>query len=174
MAETERLHRQRLSGPQIAHVLGMAVSTMGVVRRRLAYTETLPSERKEDTTAFLERAVAIGPWTHSYNVAKPHAGLKGRTPLQSVNNLRGNNDEDDRLVRSRGGKRKGPGIAPSPRSSGCAGRLQRRRAVSATPMTRGSFTNAVLLLKSMPPLMFASSVMFRPNSATSQEPSSRA
>ena len=99
----------------------MAVSTMGIVRRRLAYTEILPSEREEDTTAFLERAVAIGPWTHSYNLAKAHAGLKGRTQLQSVNNLRGNNDEDDRLVRSRGGKRKGPGITPrpSPFPSGC-------------------------------------------------------
>lgn len=93
MAETERLRRQRLSSPQIAHVLGMAVSTMGIVRRRLAYTEILPSEREEDTTAFLERAVAIGPWTHSYNLAKAHAGLKGRTPLQSVNNLRVNDDE---------------------------------------------------------------------------------
>ncbi len=133
---------------------------------RLAYTEILPSERKEDTTAFLERALAwlgrhgvtvervmtdngsayrsklfaaalqtaqarhvrtrpytprtngkaerfiqtslrewayarpyssshertlaIGPWTDSYNLARPHAGIKGLTPWQRVNNLLGN------------------------------------------------------------------------------------
>lgn len=39
------------------------------------------------------KALAIGPWTHGYNLAKPHARLKGRTPLQSVNNLRVNDDE---------------------------------------------------------------------------------
>ena len=133
---------------------------------RLAYTEILPSERKEDTTAFLERALAwlgrhgvsvervmtdngsayrsklfakalqtagarhvrtrpytprtngkaerfiqtslrewayarpyrssaertlaIGPWTDSYNLARPHSGIKGLTPWQRVNNLLGN------------------------------------------------------------------------------------
>jgi transposase-like protein len=128
VAEIERLRRQRMSGPAIAQALGMAVSTVGAVLRRLglgklanldpkpaviryersapgemihldikklgrfdieghritgdrrkgssrgagwdflhvcgddasrlAYTEILPSERKEDTTAFLERALA--------------------------------------------------------------------------------------------------------------------
>jgi transposase InsO family protein len=128
MAEIERLRRQRMSGPAIAQALGMAVSTVGAVLRRLglgklanldpkppviryersapgemihldikklgrfdieghrvtgdrrkgasrgagwdflhvcvddasrlAYTEILPSERKEDTTAFLKRALA--------------------------------------------------------------------------------------------------------------------
>jgi transposase InsO family protein len=133
---------------------------------RLAYTEILPSERKEDTTAFLERALAwlgrhgvivervmtdngsayrsglfrqalqtagarhvrtrpytprtngkaerfiqtslrewayakpysssaertqaIGPWTDSYNLNRPHSGIKGLTPWQRVNNLLGN------------------------------------------------------------------------------------
>jgi transposase InsO family protein len=133
---------------------------------RLAYTEILPSERKEDTTAFLERALAwlkrhgvnvervmtdngsayrsklfakalqtagarhvrtrpytprtngkaerfiqtslrewayakpygssaertlaIGPWTDSYNLCRPHSGIKGLTPWQRVNNLLGN------------------------------------------------------------------------------------
>lgn len=133
---------------------------------RLAYTEILPSERKEDTTAFLQRALAwlgrhgvtvervmtdngsayrsglfrkaladagakhvrtrpytprtngkaerfiqtslrewayakpyassnertqaIGPWTDSYNLTRPHAGIKGLTPWQRVNNLLGN------------------------------------------------------------------------------------
>ena len=135
---------------------------------RLAYTEILPSERKEDTTAFLERAVAwlgrhgvsvqrvmtdngsayrsklfrqallsigarhvrtrpytprtngkaerfiqtslrewayakpysssdermaaIQPWTDAYNLARPHAGIKGLTPWQRVNNLLGNDN----------------------------------------------------------------------------------
>jgi transposase InsO family protein len=133
---------------------------------RLAYTEILPSERKEDTTAFLQRALAwlgrhgvtvervmtdngsayrsglfrqaladagarhvrtrpytprtngkaerfiqtslrewayakpyrssqertqaIKPWTDSYNLTRPHAGIKGLTPWQRVNNLLGN------------------------------------------------------------------------------------
>ena len=133
---------------------------------RLAYTEILPSERKEDTTAFLERALAwlgrhgiavervmtdngsayrsklfakalnaagarhirtrpytprtngkaerfiqtslrewayakpyassderkqaIRPWTDSYNLSRPHSGIKGLTPWQRVNNLLGN------------------------------------------------------------------------------------
>ena len=133
---------------------------------RLAYTEVLPSERKEDTTAFLERALAwlarhgvgvervmtdngsayrskpfaealraaglrhirtrpytprtngkaerfiqtslrewayarsypssadrnraIGPWTNSYNLTRPHAGIAGLTPWARVNNLLGN------------------------------------------------------------------------------------
>jgi transposase InsO family protein len=128
VAEIERLRRQRMSGPKIAQALGMAVSTVGAVLRRLglgklanldpkpaviryersapgemihldikklgrfdveghritgdrrkgssrgagwdflhvciddasrlAYTEILPSERKEDTTDFLNRALA--------------------------------------------------------------------------------------------------------------------
>lgn len=128
VAEIERMRRQRMTGPRIAQALGMAVSTVGAVLRRLglgkladldpkpeviryersapgemihldikklgrfdieghrvtgdrrkgssrgagwdflhvcvddasrlAYTEILPSERKEDTTAFLERALA--------------------------------------------------------------------------------------------------------------------
>jgi transposase InsO family protein len=133
---------------------------------RLAYTEILPSERKEDATAFLERALAwlgrhgvtvervmtdngsayrsrlfatalrtagarhvrtrpytprtngkaerfiqtslrewayarpyassdqrtaaIGPWTDTYNTARPHSGINGLTPWQRVNNLLGN------------------------------------------------------------------------------------
>jgi transposase InsO family protein len=236
VAEIERLRRQRMSGPAIAQALGMAVSTVGAVLRRLglgklanldpkppviryersapgemihldikklgrfdieghritgdrrkgssrgagwdflhvcvddasrlAYTEILPSERKEDTTAFLQRALAwlarhgvsvervmtdngsayrsglfrqavanagarhvrtrpytprtngkaerfiqtslrewayarpyassdqraraIRPWTDSYNLTRPHAGIKGLTPWQRVNNLLGN------------------------------------------------------------------------------------
>ena len=238
VAEIERLRRQRMSGPKIAQALGMAVSTVGVVLRRLglgklanldpkppviryersapgemihldikklgrfeveghrvtgdrqagrsrkagwdflhvciddasrlAYTEILPSERKEDTTAFLERALAwlarhgvsvervmtdngsayrsklfaqalqtagarhvrtrpytprtngkaerfiqtslrewayarpyassqertqaIKPWTDSYNLSRPHTGIKGLTPWQRVNNLLGNDN----------------------------------------------------------------------------------
>ena len=38
----------------------------------------------------------------------------------------------------------------------------------STPHTAGSLTNPVRLLKSMKPLTFSSSVIFRPNSATSQ------
>jgi transposase InsO family protein len=237
VAEIEQLRRQRMSGPKIAQALGMAVSTVGVILRRLgrgklsnlepkvpviryersapgemihldikklgkingvghrfaprgpgmhankghgwdflhvcvddasrlAYTEILPSEGQQDTTAFLERALAwlgrhgvsvervmtdngsayrsklfanalrqagarhvrtrpytprtngkaerfiqtslrewayarpyassaertlaIGPWTDSYNLTRPHAGLKGITPWQRVNNVLGN------------------------------------------------------------------------------------
>jgi len=236
VAEIERLRRRRMSGPGIAQALGMAVSTVGAVLRRLglgkltnldpkpaivryeraapgemihldikklgrfdieghritgdrrkgasrgagwdflhvcvddasrlAYTEILPSERKEDTTAFLKRALAwlnrhgvsvervmtdngsayrsglfrqaiaeagarhvrtrpytprtngkaerfiqtslrewayarpyassqqraeaIKPWTDSYNLNRPHTGIKGLTPWQRVNNLLGN------------------------------------------------------------------------------------
>jgi transposase InsO family protein len=236
VAEIARLRRQRMSGPKIAQALGMAVSTVGAVLRRLglgklsslepkvpviryeraapgemihldikklgrfdieghrvtgdrrkgrsrkagwdflhvcvddasrlAYTEILPSERKEDTTAFLERALAwlkrhgvsvervmtdngsayrsglfrkavadagarhvrtrpytprtngkaerfiqtslrewayarsyassaertqaIRPWTDAYNLLRPHAGIRGLTPWQRVNNLLGN------------------------------------------------------------------------------------
>ena len=133
---------------------------------RLAYTEILPSERKHDTTAFLQRALAwlarhgvgvervmtdngsayrsglfgdavaqakarhirtrpytpktngkaerfiqttlrewayakpysssaeranaLRPWTNAYNLRRPHAGIKGITPWQRVNNLLGN------------------------------------------------------------------------------------
>ena len=238
IAEIERLRRQRMSGPKIAQALGMAVSTVGAVLRRLglgklsnldpkpevvryeraapgemihldikklgrfdieghritgdrrkgssrgagwdflhvcvddasrlAYTEILASERKEDTTAFLERALAwlgrhgvtvervmtdngsayrsglfrkavadagarhvrtrpytpktngkaerfiqtslrewayvrpysssdertraIRPWTDSYNLERPHSGIKGLTPWQRVNNLLGNDN----------------------------------------------------------------------------------
>jgi transposase InsO family protein len=236
VAEIERLRRQRMSGPKIAQALGMAVSTVGAVLRRLglgklasldpkpeviryersapgemihldikklgrfdveghritgdrrkgssrgagwdflhvcvddasrlAYTEILPSERKADTTDFLnralawlarhgvavqrvmtdngsayrsglfrqavadagarhvrtrpytprtngkaerfiqtslrewayarpyassaERSLAIRPWTDTYNLHRPHAGIKGLTPWQRVNNLLGN------------------------------------------------------------------------------------
>jgi transposase InsO family protein len=238
VAEIARLRRQRMSGPKIAQALGMAVSTVGAVLRRLglgklsslepkvpviryeraapgemihldikklgrfdieghrvtgdrrkgrsrkagwdflhvcvddasrlAYTEILPSERKEDTTAFLERALAwlkrhgvsvervmtdngsayrsglfrkavadagarhvrtrpytprtngkaerfiqtslrewayarsyassaertqaIRPWTDAYNLLRPHAGIRGLTPWQRVNNLLGNDN----------------------------------------------------------------------------------
>ena len=134
--EIERLRRQRMTGPAIARLLGMALSTVGQVLRRLglgklanldpkppviryersapgemihldikklgrfdmaghrvtgdrragrsyragwdflhvciddasrlAYTEILPSERKEDTTAFLQRALA---WLGRHGVA---------------------------------------------------------------------------------------------------------
>jgi transposase InsO family protein len=37
-----------------------------------------------------ERTLAIGPWTDSYNLARPHSGIKGLTPWQRVNNLLGN------------------------------------------------------------------------------------
>lgn len=37
-----------------------------------------------------DRARAIKPWTDSYNLARPHSGIKGLTPWQRVNNLLGN------------------------------------------------------------------------------------
>jgi transposase InsO family protein len=37
-----------------------------------------------------ERTLAIGPWTDSYNLRRPHSGIKGLTPWQRVNNLLGN------------------------------------------------------------------------------------
>ena len=37
-----------------------------------------------------DRAKAIKPWTDAYNLARPHAGIKGLTPWQRVNNLLGN------------------------------------------------------------------------------------
>ncbi|MDB5470787.1 MAG: family transposase, partial [Caulobacter sp.] len=37
-----------------------------------------------------QRAAAIKPWTDSYNLARPHSGIKGLTPWQRVNNLLGN------------------------------------------------------------------------------------
>ena len=37
-----------------------------------------------------DRAKAIRPWTDSYNLARPHSGIKGLTPWQRVNNLLGN------------------------------------------------------------------------------------
>ena len=37
-----------------------------------------------------DRAKAIKPWTDSYNLDRPHAGIKGLTPWQRVNNLLGN------------------------------------------------------------------------------------
>ena len=236
VAEIERMRHQRMTGPAIARVLGMARSTVGAILRRLglgklslleprpqviryerdrpgemihldikklgkingvghrftgrgpgthnlgrgwdflhvcvddasrlAYTEILPSEGQADTTAFLERALAwlgrhgvsvervmtdngsayrsklfakalhqagarhvrtrpytprtngkaerfiqtslrewayarpyassaertqaIGPWTDTYNLGRPHSGIKGLTPWQKVNNLLGN------------------------------------------------------------------------------------
>lgn len=37
-----------------------------------------------------DRARAIKPWTDSYNLERPHSGIKGLTPWQRVNNLLGN------------------------------------------------------------------------------------
>lgn len=37
-----------------------------------------------------DRARAIRPWTDTYNLDRPHAGIKGLTPWQRVNNLLGN------------------------------------------------------------------------------------
>jgi transposase InsO family protein len=37
-----------------------------------------------------ERARAIQPWTDSYNLNRPHAGIHGLTPWQRLNNLLGN------------------------------------------------------------------------------------
>ena len=37
-----------------------------------------------------DRALAIGPWTDSYNIARPHSAIAGLTPWQRVNNLLGN------------------------------------------------------------------------------------
>ncbi len=37
-----------------------------------------------------ERSQAIGPWTHAYNLTRPHAGIGGLTPWSRVNNLLGN------------------------------------------------------------------------------------
>ena len=37
-----------------------------------------------------DRAKAIKPWTDSYNLTRPHSGIKGLTPWQRVNNLLGN------------------------------------------------------------------------------------
>jgi transposase InsO family protein len=37
-----------------------------------------------------QRAAAIRPWTDSYNLERPHSGIKGLTPWQRVNNLLGN------------------------------------------------------------------------------------
>ena len=37
-----------------------------------------------------ERAKAIGPWTDSYNLNRPHTGIGGLTPWMRVNNLLGN------------------------------------------------------------------------------------
>lgn len=236
VVQVETLRRQRMTGPAIAHALGLARSTVGLILRRLglgklsaldpkipvvryeraapgemihldikklgkfnvqghrvtgdrqagrsrkagwdflhvcvddasrlAYTEILPSEGQADTTAFLERAIAwlgrhgvavqrvmtdngsayrsklfanalqaagarhvrtrpytprtngkaerfiqtslrewaygrpyacsderaraIQPWTASYNLNRPHSGIKGLTPWQRVNNLLGN------------------------------------------------------------------------------------
>jgi transposase InsO family protein len=37
-----------------------------------------------------ERTAAIKPWTHDYNLSRPHSGIKGLTPWKRVNNLLGN------------------------------------------------------------------------------------
>jgi transposase InsO family protein len=37
-----------------------------------------------------ERAKAIQPWNDAYNTQRPHAGIKGLTPWQRLNNLLGN------------------------------------------------------------------------------------
>ena len=39
-----------------------------------------------------ERARAVGPWTDSYNLHRPHSGISGLTPWQRVNNLLGNDN----------------------------------------------------------------------------------
>lgn len=39
-----------------------------------------------------QRAAAIKPWTDSYNLDRPHSGIKGLTPWQRVNNLLGNDN----------------------------------------------------------------------------------
>jgi transposase InsO family protein len=39
-----------------------------------------------------DRAKAIKPWTDSYNLARPHSGIKGLTPWQRMNNLLGNDN----------------------------------------------------------------------------------
>ena len=57
-----------------------------------------------------------------------------------------------------------------PRAPRPASKLNR----AEMPKVRGSFTNPVLLLKSMPPLTLSSSVMFLAKTATSQRPSSAA
>lgn len=36
------------------------------------------------------RTDAIGPWIDRYNLARPHAGIRGLTPWQRLNNLLGN------------------------------------------------------------------------------------
>jgi transposase InsO family protein len=37
-----------------------------------------------------ERTQTIEPWTDTYNLHRPHSGIKGLTPWQRVNNLLGN------------------------------------------------------------------------------------
>ncbi|MFT4254420.1 MAG: integrase core domain-containing protein, partial [Caulobacter sp.] len=37
-----------------------------------------------------DRTKAIKPWTDSYNLERPHSGIKGLTPWQRANNLLGN------------------------------------------------------------------------------------
>lgn len=37
-----------------------------------------------------DRSNAIKPWTHAYNLTRPHSGIGGLTPWQRVNNLLGN------------------------------------------------------------------------------------
>jgi transposase InsO family protein len=39
-----------------------------------------------------ERAAAIKPWTHDYNLSRPHSGIKGLSPWKRVNNLLGNDN----------------------------------------------------------------------------------
>lgn len=36
------------------------------------------------------RNIAIGPWTDTYNLYRPHAGIAGLSPFQRLNNLLGN------------------------------------------------------------------------------------
>jgi hypothetical protein len=51
-------------------------------RSRLAFTQLLASERKEDAT---ERQAAMHPWLHDYNTARPHAALAGKPPISRLN-----------------------------------------------------------------------------------------
>ena len=50
--------------------------------REWAYAKTYPSSE--------HRKQAIGPWTDAYNCKRPHSAIGGKTPIQKLNNLLGN------------------------------------------------------------------------------------
>ena len=50
--------------------------------REWAYVRPYPSSAA--------RNAAIGPWTHAYNLTRPHSALGGISPFQRLNNLLGN------------------------------------------------------------------------------------